>query len=224
MGKRKNSVDDKIRRAWRDLKASEGADLEAARRLVAALERAGAESGKSKRAVEEEDAREAVNVLRNEYFKSVQATARELEEAVKSGEIEDREQLMDRIHEEVDGSAWVIYTGNAQQVLFVSENSDAAWDEGLTEGEAQWSQWAYAAMERDLIESLDIDVNDDSSWEREPSDDELDEAEEEEEADEPAENEPSGYGANPNCCDACGHGHSADDCDVKGCGCEEIFG
>jgi hypothetical protein len=115
---------------------------------------------------------EAKRVLRAEYYGDVRSTAEELIEACKSGEIADREALFDRIHEECDGSAWIIYTANAQQVLMFSDNDDAGieelgadsfdWKNGIP-----WSQLAFYAMERDVFDMLDalgLDVNDDASW------------------------------------------------------------
>lgn len=125
---------------------------------------------------------DALSALRREYFSHVRDSAKELAEACRNGEIEDRESLLERVHEECDGDGWVIYTQKAQIVLLVSDNDSAGMDslgaDGFDwSGGVPWSQLAYFAMEADLLDAIDhedIDVNDDSGWrtEEEADDDE----------------------------------------------------
>lgn len=118
--------------------------------------------------------------LRSAYYSHVRDTARELVEECRSGEIADREALIERIDQECDGTEWVIYTQKAQVVLLVSENDSAGIDDLGADGfdwsaGVPWSQLAYFALRQDLYEQLEaegLDVNDDSDWQ---SDEDVDE-------------------------------------------------
>jgi hypothetical protein len=102
-----------------------------------------------------------------EYAESIKS---ELMSRISEGEEGEslREWLIEHISETVDGSSQVIYTSNAQECVFVSDNSGAYIDDfgsdGIVEdGEINWSRLAYGAFERDIIEALatiDVDVND----------------------------------------------------------------
>jgi hypothetical protein len=115
---------------------------------------------------------DAIGVLRSEYYTDVKDMARELVKSCREGEIEDQDALQDRIHEDVDGSQWVIYTARAQVVMLVSDNDGAGPDECGAGGfewkdGVPWSQLAYFAMRADLVEQIEaegLDVNDDSEW------------------------------------------------------------
>lgn len=106
---------------------------------------------------------EAMRVLRAEYYQDVTSMAEDLRDRVQRGEIASEEDLSDAVHDDVDGSAWVIYTGKNMQVLLVSDNSDAYFDEGMGNGEdlvskdgIRWEFLAYWALYRDVWEALDL--------------------------------------------------------------------
>lgn len=113
---------------------------------------------------------DAISALRAEYYSDLRDIAREIKLAIEDGEIEDRDSLLERVHETCDGNQWVIYTQNAQVVLLVSSNDGAYGDEYgpegmVSDGSIEWSRLAYAAMERDLMEQLDsegVNVNGDT--------------------------------------------------------------
>ena len=60
------------------------------------------------------------------------------------------------LHETLDGHQFVIYTGQAQQVLLLSPNDGAIEDYGIDsaikDGALNWSALAYCAMEADVRE------------------------------------------------------------------------
>ena len=113
---------------------------------------------------------QAMNLLRRAYYSTIRDMAEDLKKRIEDDEISDREALSDAVHEDVDGSQWVIYTYRAQQVILASDNDSAYADEFggegiVTDGNINWSVLAYGAMQRDLYEQLDaigIDVNGDT--------------------------------------------------------------
>lgn len=102
---------------------------------------------------------QADRVLRQEYWDAVRDIATEIEDAVKSGEIEDEETYRERMREAVDQSAWVIYTLRNFQVLLYCNNSDAYTDEfgdpPLTDGAINWAAAAFASMLEDVNSNAD---------------------------------------------------------------------
>lgn len=97
-----------------------------------------------------------------EYRKAVRAIAEEIRESIMSGELE-ADDVNDRLHEEIDGSWWAIYTHAAIAVLTHSSNDGAYIEEYGIEGVADggmlnWSLLAFAAMEADVREELDVDT------------------------------------------------------------------
>lgn len=105
---------------------------------------------------------DAKRILRASHYSDVKEHAENMkEEAKKEGW--DREQLMDRIHEDADSA--VTYTSDAWDILYISDNSDAFQeDPGVVDlTQPNWvEQIAYLAWERDLYEALEqigVDVN-----------------------------------------------------------------
>jgi hypothetical protein len=107
--------------------------------------------------------------MRREYYEDVKGLAESIKEDYDRGEIADRDHLLDRIHETVDGCSRVIYTSSAQEALLVSDNDSAGidslgadgfdWSSGIP-----WSQLAFFAVEADVVEELGhmgLNVNDD---------------------------------------------------------------
>lgn len=107
-----------------------------------------------------------INELRKAYYGAIKDLAQDYKERINDGEFDDRESLLDDIHQSIDGWEWVIYTHKAKIVVLVSDNSEYSLDEGLVElsgNEIPWPQLAYGAIEADLYEQLDaegVDVND----------------------------------------------------------------
>lgn len=95
-------------------------------------------------------------------------------QAIRDGEIVNREALIDWVHESVDSCATVIYTAQAIAYLQSSDNDGRAVDDGLIGPEQfrdgiPWPAMAYGALEADVYEALsaiDVDPNDDSEWPR----------------------------------------------------------
>ena len=105
--------------------------------------------------------------MRREYYADIEGIAKDIKDEYDRGQIDDREALMDYIHETVDGCDRVIYTHSAQECLLVSENDNAGiealgadgfdWKDGIP-----WSQLAYFAVEADVfaeLERMGLDVN-----------------------------------------------------------------
>lgn len=101
------------------------------------------------------------------YFNNVQAMADEIVadaiEALRSGETHDAsEWISDRLHEDCDGSWWVIHYHAAEAVLRFSYNCDAYFDEmGSIDGIDSLGQLhticAYYALRADVMERIDLD-------------------------------------------------------------------
>ena len=112
---------------------------------------------------------QAMTLMRRAYYGTIRDMAEDIKKAIENDEISDSDALRERIHEDCDGSQWVIYTFKAQQVCMASDN-DGAYaedfgDEGIVrDGSINWSALAYAAMERDIYEQLEaegVNVNGD---------------------------------------------------------------
>jgi hypothetical protein len=119
-----------------------------------------------------EEARRAVEdaqrVLRKDYYDDVRGAADDLVRRLKDGEFADRDDFDQALHEQVDGHARVIYTGQAIECLLYSDNDGAYVEEFGSEcivedGCIMWSRLAFAAFRADVVEHLDaigVDVND----------------------------------------------------------------
>lgn len=126
----------------------------------------------------------ALSMARDAYARHVTDLVEDIVDAIKRGDIEDRDGLYTYVHETVDGDGWVIYTAKAQLVAMVSSNSEAGMEEGLIDTRSfkdgiPWSQIAYCALERDVMDELStvdgIDINDDNLG-REEEEEESDES------------------------------------------------
>jgi hypothetical protein len=110
----------------------------------------------------------AMRILLADYYRDVRDTVASIMQAIKDKEVSDRDELLDRIHEECDGDARVIYTSQAIETMLISDNDSAYADdfgeEGMVkDGSINWSALAFCAFERDVIEHLEsegVDVND----------------------------------------------------------------
>jgi hypothetical protein len=118
---------------------------------------------------DEELIKRGKSALQRDYYKDVAMWAKDiLQDAEYSyDEYEDADEyIIDRINETVDGSSYVIYTGQHLDVLVASSNWLAIEDRGFgTEfSEEQFTsmlqQAVYAALEQDLIERIDSDKDD----------------------------------------------------------------
>jgi hypothetical protein len=125
---------------------------------------------------------EAKNVLRADYWRAVRDLADDLKQAIKDGEITDREELGDRLHESIDGSHWIIYTYANLQVLCWTSNDDAYQEitdeiDGSKGASHVYQTVAFWAMMADVREQL----GDEDDLFADEEDEEEDEEEEEEE-------------------------------------------
>ncbi len=101
------------------------------------------------------------NALRRSYHESMRSFAKEiLEDAVKSN-YEDydeaREYIDEQIDQTADGTSWVIYTGQALDVLVASDNWLAIDDIGIEANELTTilTQAAYFAVRTDIAEYVE---------------------------------------------------------------------
>lgn len=82
-----------------------------------------------------------------------------------------REELMERIHQNIDGNSWIIYTHYAMKILAL-KGTDAYTDsfgtDGLVkDGDINYGAIAFAAMEQDVMEDfgrLDFDPNEPTAF------------------------------------------------------------
>jgi hypothetical protein len=102
------------------------------------------------------------SALRRSYHESMRSFAKEILENAKEQGYEDYDDARDWIDEQVDqtadGTSWVIYTGQALDVLVASDNWDHVDDEGLQLAEnlsGVITQAAYYAVQQDLWEYVD---------------------------------------------------------------------
>lgn len=102
-----------------------------------------------------------------EYRRDVQDMADSIMEYAKDNDCPSREDVLDHIHEFIDGCARVIYTQKAKECVMVSRNDDAYFTEmggeGASDGDGiKWNLLAFSAFQADVMEELDsrdFDVN-----------------------------------------------------------------
>ena len=98
-----------------------------------------------------------------EYRATIEGIIDDVRQAVKDGEITDRDGAMERIEEIIDGHHDVIYTACAMEVCRISRNDGAYFDDfgtegAVTDGGIEWSRLAYSAMRADVMEEIgDLD-------------------------------------------------------------------
>ena len=86
-----------------------------------------------------------------------------VDEVVEEGGTADeiRERFNDRLHENVDGSYWVIYTHAALQAVLASDRWEAIWEEDMEEslntsdGSSLFTSMAYFAVSADVRETAE---------------------------------------------------------------------
>jgi len=106
--------------------------------------------------VTEEDVNAAVSIIQRDYYQDVRDLGDSLKDEIKSGDIADAEQLEERINQDVDGSARVIYTFQAKLGMLVTDN-DEAYEEFDFENPTV-EQKMYCAMVADVRDYLgDLD-------------------------------------------------------------------
>ncbi len=108
--------------------------------------------------VSDSDVDAAMRVIRADYYQDVRDLGDDLKKRIKDGEITDTDDLQERLHEDVDGSARVIYTLQNKLGLLASDNEDAyveEFGEAPVEGNnINWAVMMAAAFERDVSEYL----------------------------------------------------------------------
>lgn len=97
----------------------------------------------------------ASSILQKDYWDDVNRLADSYKENVKQGHITDREQLMERMHEDCGSNGRVIYTHQAKLALVFSDNCDA-YEEEYGNDMPEWSQLAYCAFYRDVQDQLEV--------------------------------------------------------------------
>lgn len=97
-----------------------------------------------------------VSALRKIYYDSVKSVADDVAEQVSSGQITDWDALTEYVDQSVDGQEWVIITHLGKINLLVSENSDAAEEEGMDvqSGDIGIMQQAYYSFHADVMDAL----------------------------------------------------------------------
>lgn len=103
---------------------------------------------------------EAQRICRRDYYADVNSTAESIRDDVLSGDIEDADELEQRIHETIDGASRVIYTHEAIQCVLHSDHNNAAFEDELLPAESYtdgipWSSIAYYAFKADVEEKLE---------------------------------------------------------------------
>lgn len=103
----------------------------------------------------------AESFLRAEYWNDVRGYAADILRAVADGEIADREALDERVHETCDGSARVIYTSQALDVLRWTDSDDAYLDDfgagalaDVSSASEVYTRLAFYALRADVSEAL----------------------------------------------------------------------
>ncbi len=102
------------------------------------------------------DITEAMRPINADYLRDVRTIAQEIWDEHRG----DDEAISQAVHENVDGSFWVIYTYAAQAVCLISDNDGAIEDNdaslAFSDGAINWSVIAYYAMEADVNDYLDV--------------------------------------------------------------------
>lgn len=169
----------------------------------------------------------ADSIQRADYFRSVEGIASEILDRMtgerdSSGELvrqcADWDDVDEAVRENVDGSAWIIYTARARSVLALSDNSDAYEDVNGEPGASAEAR-AFYAMEADVLAKLDelaaerfgedFDRDDVDTWRTEAQRAEDDDAEDDDDDGCPVD-DPDCLGRNGDCHDACERPDSAD--------------
>lgn len=101
----------------------------------------------------------ARRVLRADYWDDVRRVAEDFKENVESGHITSLDEAETWLHESVDGTQRVIYTGQAIEGLLYTDHESAFVDEfgeeGLVEsGDVNWSGLMYSALMADVRKTL----------------------------------------------------------------------
>lgn len=102
----------------------------------------------------------AARILRAEYWTSIRAMAKTIADDIRAGEL-NRGDVYDRIHEDVDGCYWVIYTAANYRALLASDHCpfDVAEEEGFDMPENP-AQCAYYVVGVDVREQVDAELGD----------------------------------------------------------------
>jgi len=92
------------------------------------------------------------------YGESVVSIAREIYEELPDSR-RDHNERVDRVHEDVDSSQWIIYTGNHEIVLRDTRNEpDSREVKAMSGPDADWKQMrqtaAFLAMEADVWDEI----------------------------------------------------------------------
>jgi len=101
----------------------------------------------------------AVRNLSQVYYQQVRESVNDLKEEINDGDIENHEQLEDRLHDYVDQHRQVFMTGLARVTLLASDNAEA-YEEVGAEGAPSVEAKAYFAFMADIRDYLDAEYSD----------------------------------------------------------------
>lgn len=113
---------------------------------MATRRRSASKSVKKSDQITEEDVNAAVSIIQRDYYQDVKGIAEDILRAIKDGEITDVEQLEERLQQDVDGSARVIYTFQSKLGLLVTSNDEAYEEEFGEKPQDIAAQMAYAML------------------------------------------------------------------------------
>jgi hypothetical protein len=102
--------------------------------------------------ITDEDVNAAVSIIQRDYYQDVRDLGDSIKAEVRAGDIDNEEQLDERVHEDVDGAARVIYTWQAKLGMLVTDNEDA-WEEFGYESPTV-EQKMFCAMKQDVMEYI----------------------------------------------------------------------
>jgi hypothetical protein len=113
--------------------------------------------------ITDEDVEAAVDIIRKDYWQDVRWIGDDLKEQVKRGEITNTEEFEERLLQEVDGSARVIYTFQNKLGLLASNNPDAYVEEfgeaPVVDNEINWAAMMNMALLADVRGYLGDDIS-----------------------------------------------------------------
>lgn len=125
---------------------------------MATRRRSSSKSTKKSDVVTEEDVNAAVAIINRDYYQDVKGICDEILADIELREITDEDMVRERVEQDVDGSARVIYTFQNHLGLLASDNSNAyieSFGEVPMSGDSiNYAALMHAAMTQDVNEML----------------------------------------------------------------------
>lgn len=104
--------------------------------------------------------KDALSLIQADYWNDIKSHAKDIIRQIKEGEITSRDDLYERLNEEVDSTQWVIYTYQARILLICTDTPEAYQDE-FGEAPDTVEKQAYAAYLHDLTEQVEAEADGD---------------------------------------------------------------